>query len=232
VTSAPAARLALVGNRADHVPAHPRLQALAPQLPVEVVWVPTQDVTADDLLADYDGIWVIPGSPYASKDGALRAIRYARENSVPYLGTCGGFQHALIEYCRNVLHIADADDVQYDPDAATPLIVPLVCSLKGETAPLHLAAGSRIAEAFGRDGEVEVTYHCSYGLNPEFDDLIAASELVISAYDDQKAPRAVELREHPFFVATLFQPELSSTPQDIHPLIQAFTQAMLAHARN
>jgi len=232
VTSLPTARLALVGNHADHVPAHSRLEALAPHLPVEVVWLPTQDVTDETVLAEYDGIWVIPGSPYVSMDGALRAIRYARENGVPYLGTCGGFQHALVEYCRSVLCIADANDVQYDPAAATPLIVPLVCSLKGETAPLHLVAGSRIAAAFGRDGEVEVTYHCSYGLNPEFDDLVAASDLVISAYDEQKAPRAVELREHPFFVATLFQPELSSTPQDIHPLIHAFIRATLAHARN
>jgi CTP synthase (UTP-ammonia lyase) len=224
-------RLALVGNRAEHVPSHPRLELLSPQLPVEVEWLPTQDVQDDAALADYDGIWVIPGSPYVSKDGALRAIRYARDNGVPYLGTCGGFQHALIEYCRNVIGLVDADDVQYDSAAATPLIVPLVCSLKGQTAPLYLAAGSRIAEIFGRDGEVEATYHCSYGLNPDFESLIADSDLQISAYDEEKAPRAVELTDHPFFVATLFQPELSSTPENIHPLIQAFADAVVAHAQ-
>ncbi len=219
-------RLALIGNRSDHVPAHARLDALAPHLPLDVVWVESQDIASDQDLATFDGIWVIPGSPYASKDGVLGAIRYARENGIPYLGTCGGFQHALIEYSRNVLGMADADDVQYDPDAATPLIVPLVCSLKGLTAPLYIDSHTRIADAYARDGEVEETYHCQYGLNPEFADAIAASDLRISAWDEEKAPRAVELPDHPFFIATLFQPELSSTPHDIHPLIHALVTAI------
>lgn len=230
MSDTPRPRLALVGNRADHVPAHARLQALEPHLPVAVEWVASQDITGDSDLTPFDGLWVIPGSPYASKDGVLRTIRYARENGIPYLGTCGGFQHALMEYCRNVLCLADADDVQYDPDAATALIVPLVCSLKGLSAPLHIALGSRIADAFGRDGTVEATYHCQYGLNPEFADLITSSDLVVSAWDEEKAPRAVELPQHPFFIATLFQPELSSTPEDIHPLILAFVTAVQHHA--
>jgi CTP synthase (UTP-ammonia lyase) len=231
LTSLPKPRLALVGNRAGHVPAHARLEALTPHLPVQVEWLPSEQVTSEADLAGYHGIWVIPGSPYTSKDGVLTAIRYAREQGVPYMGTCGGFQHALIEYCRTVLCIADADDVQYDPDAATPLIVPLVCSLKGQTAPLHLGAGTRIAGVYGRSGEVEETYHCQYGLNPDFADIIASSDLVISAWDEEKAPRAVELPLHPFFIATLFQPELSSTPDDIHPLIHALAAATVRHSQ-
>lgn len=223
-------RLALIGNRSDRVPSHSRLEALAPHLPVQVEWVSSQDITSDQDVADFDGIWVIPGSPYASKDGVLRAIRYARENDVPYLGTCGGFQHALIEYSRNVLGLADADDVQYDPDAATPLIVPLVCSLNGLTAPLHLGAETRIAGVYQRDGQVKETYHCQYGLNPDFAEVIASNDLKISAWDEEKAPRAVELPEHAFFIATLFQPELSSTPQDIHPLIHALVAATAQRA--
>lgn len=219
-------RLALIGNRSDHVPAHPRLDALAPHLPVNVEWVASQDITSDDDLGAFDGVWVIPGSPYASKNGVLRAIRYARENKVPYLGTCGGFQHALLEYSRNVLGMADADDVQYNPDAATPLIVPLVCSLKGLTAPLIIGSRTRIADVYEGDGEVEETYHCRYGLNPDFADAIASGDLQISAWDAEKAPRAVELPDHPFFIATLFQPELASTPDKIHPLIHALVTAM------
>lgn len=223
-------RLALVGNHREHVPAHPRLDALAPHLPARVEWVATETVTDASALAGFDGVWVVPGSPYASKDGALTAIRWARETGVPYLGTCGGFQHALIEYARTELGVADADDVQYDPDAPTPLIVPLVCSLHGIEAPLHVAEGSRLCEVY--DGATASTelYHCQYGLNPDFASLFDGSDLVISAWDEQKEPRAVELPDHPFFVATLYQPELVSTPDSVHPLVSAFLRAVLRHA--
>ena len=147
-----------------------------------------------------------------------------------YKRQCGGFQHALIEYGRNVLGYADAHDVQYDPDAATPFIIPLCCSLVGETAPLYLEPGTLLAGVFGDVEASDVTYHCKYGLNPDYQEAIAASALRISAWDAERAPRAVEVVDHPFFVATLVQPELSSTPQDIHPLIRAFCAAATARA--
>lgn len=224
----PRPRLALVGDRSDRVPAHAKLDEVAPHFGVHVEWLPSAAVT--EAIAEYDGIWVIPGSPYESQANVLLAIRTARTHGIPYLGTCGGFQHALIEYTRNVLGIEDAEDVQYDADAATPLIVPLACSLVGETAPLELAAGSRLASAYpGRESTVE-TYHCKYGLNPDYEDTILDSELRISGWDAEKAPRAIELPDHPFFIGSLFQPELSSTPEALHPLIQVFLAAVVERA--
>ncbi|MEU4175515.1 hypothetical protein [Streptomyces sp. NPDC026589] len=226
MTSRP--RLALVGDRSDRVPAHAKFDELVPHFGVEVDWLPSAAVT--DAVADYDGVWVIPGSPYVSQAGALLAIRTARTAGIPYLGTCGGFQHALIEYSRNVLGIRDAEDVQYDADATTPLIVPLACSLVGETAPLHFAADSRLASVYpGRESAVE-TYHCKYGLNPAYENELRSGRLRISGWDAEKAPRAVELPGHPFFIGSLFQPELSSTPTDIHPLIRAFLAAVSVRA--
>ncbi|MEU4408106.1 hypothetical protein AB0F88_26610 [Streptosporangium sp. NPDC023963] len=223
-------RIALIGDRSSTVPAHPRLQALIPHLGVEVDWVPTLTVTGAETLAGYAGIWVIPGSPYASKEGVLLAIRLARESGIPYLGTCGGFQHALIEYARNVLGLPHADDVQYDPDAGTPLITALCCSLAGEEAPLLLGDGSRLASVYAHADQTVETFHCKYGLNPDYVGLIERSSLVISGWDAEKAPRAVELADHPFFIGTLFQPELSSTPASVHPLIEAFVDAAIRHA--
>ncbi|MET8495918.1 CTP synthase C-terminal region-related (seleno)protein [Streptomyces microflavus] len=221
-------RLALVGDRSDRVPSHARFDELVPHFGVEVDWLPTATVT--EAIGAYDGIWVVPGSPYASQSGALLAIRTARTAGIPYLGTCGGFQHALIEYSRNVLGIEDAEDVQYDAEAATPLIVPLACSLVGETAPLHFAAGSRLAAVYpGRDSAVE-TYHCKYGLNPVYEDALRSGPLRISGWDAERAPRAIELPDHPFFIGSLFQPELSSSPADIHPLIRAFLAAVQVRA--
>ncbi len=219
-------RLALIGNRNDHTPAHPRLDAIAPHLPVAVEWLESQQVISPADLDGFDGIWVVPGSPYVDKEGVLTAIRLARTTGIPYLGTCGGFQHALIEYVRNVLGVADADDVQYDPETPYPVIVPLTCSLKGQQEPLHIGDGTRLSAAYSGAEEATETYHCQYGLNPDFTEVIEGSDLVISGWDATDAPRAIELPEHPFFIGTLFQPELSSTPDAIHPVIEAFTAAV------
>ncbi|MEV6603126.1 gamma-glutamyl-gamma-aminobutyrate hydrolase family protein [Kutzneria sp. NPDC051319] len=222
-------RVALVGDRSADVHSHERLDTLIPHLRAQIDWVGSDTVT--DSIGDYDGIWVIPGSPYKDKDSVLFAIETARQRGIPYLGTCGGFQHALIEYGRNVLGFADADDVQYDPDAPTAFITPLACSLVGETAPLHLTSGSRLAEVYGGAESTVETYHCKYGLNPEYIDAIVHSPMQITGWDAEKAPRAVELPEHPFFIGTLFQPELSSTPSAVHPLIERYVDAVIEHAR-
>ncbi|WP_424533459.1 CTP synthase C-terminal region-related (seleno)protein [Sphaerisporangium viridialbum] len=222
-------RIALIGDRSSKVPAHPRLEALIPHLAAQVDWVPSESISGSEALAGYSGLWVIPGSPYASKDGVLLAVRLARETGIPYLGTCGGFQHALIEYARNVLGLAHADDVQYDPDAETPLITALCCSLAGERSSLHLGDGSRLASVYAHAEQTVETFHCKYGLNPDYVDLIEQSSLVISGWDAEKAPRAIELADHPFFIGTLFQPELSSTPDSVHPLIEAFVAAATRH---
>ncbi|MEU6977650.1 MULTISPECIES: hypothetical protein [unclassified Streptomyces] len=217
-------RLALVGDRSDRVPSHARFDELIPAFGVDVDWLASFAVT--ESIAEYDGIWVIPGSPYVNQAGVLLAIRTARTLGIPYLGTCGGFQHALIEYARNVLGIEDAEDVQYDACADTPLIVPLACSLVGETAPLYFSSGSRLSAAYpGLESAVE-TYHCKYGLNPEYEDRMLSGSLRVSGWDAEKAPRAVELPNHPFFVGSLFQPELSSRPEQLHPLIRVFLDAV------
>ncbi|GAA3034323.1 CTP synthase [Kitasatospora albolonga] len=225
----PRPRLALIGDHGK-APAHVRLDAIRAELPVTTEWVPTDSITGPESLEGFHGIWVVPGSPYENKDGVLAAIRLARETGLPYLGTCGGFQHALIEYARTVLGLEDADDVQYDPDAATPLIVPLSCCMAGEQAPLKLVAGTLLASVYGDAEQSIETYHCKYGLNPDFVDQLQASGLVFSGWDTEGAPRAVEVAGHPFFVGSLYQPELVSTPDSIHPLIHAFTAAVTANA--
>ena len=99
-------RVGLIGDYNPEVPAHiaiPRAIALAAQdleCDAEAIWLPTPSLENDteQLLADYNALWCVPASPYRSMEGALRAIRFAREHSVPFLGSCGGSQHAIIEY--------------------------------------------------------------------------------------------------------------------------------------
>jgi CTP synthase (UTP-ammonia lyase) len=158
--------------------------------------------------------------PYRSADGALRAIRRARESRLPFLGTSAGFQYALIEFARNVLGMADADHQKTNAKAAMPLISPLGCALVGVKSRVRLTAGSAIHKAYGAP-EAVVHYHCSFGLNGRYQRLMESSALHVTAVDDQDEIRAVELDGHPFFAATLFQPEVE-TPS---LLVNAFVTA-------
>jgi CTP synthase (UTP-ammonia lyase) len=216
-------RIALVGDYNEQQKAHeaiPRALAAATEATAEGVWVPTDSVGKGSSLPEYDGIWCVPGMPYRSADGVLRAIRRARESRTPFLGTSAGFQYALIEFARNVLGMADADHQKINPKAATPLISPLGCALVGVKSRVRMTAGSAIRKAYGAP-EAVVRYHCSFGLNGRYRRLVESSALHVSAVDDQDEIRAVELDGHPFFVATLFEPEMDAPSA----LVNAFVAA-------
>ena len=85
---------------------------------MEATWVSTDSVGSGESLAEFDGLWCVPGMPYRSADGAISAIRYARTSGYPFLGTSAGFQYALIEYARDVLGLTEADHQKTNPKAA------------------------------------------------------------------------------------------------------------------
>ncbi len=190
-------------------------------------WVPTPEIAGPERLARYTGLWCVPGSPYRDMEGALGAIRHAREQARPFLGTCGGFQHAVLEYARNVLGWTDADHGETAPDSPRAVIAPLACSLREVTGAVQLAAGSRIAAAYAADSAIE-GYHCSYGLNPAFQDELLSGPLRATARDAAGEIRAIELVTHPFYVATLFQPERAALAQRPAPLVEALVSACAA----
>jgi len=229
------ARIGLVGDYNADVPAHqaiPRALALAESAlgtPLEFRWLPTETIESDAMLAPFDALWCVPASPYRNMDGALRAIRFAREQARPFLGTCGGFQHAVVEYARNVLGWADADHAESAPDAVRPVIAMLACALVEVTDKVRLYPGSRIAAAYGTSEAVE-GYRCRYGLNEAFRETLVSGALRVAAEDSAGDIRALELEGHPFFVATLFQPERAALAGRLPPLVAAFARAAIAHA--
>ena len=227
-----ALQVGLIGDRNDGVIAH-RAIPLALQMAaeacgvmVEPVWLPTDTVGDGAALAEFDGLWCVPASPYRDMDGALAAIRVARERHLPFLGTCGGFQHVAIEYARNMLGWHDAEHAETAPDAQRQVVVPLSCALVEVTDALRLVDGSRLAKAYGT-AEVAEGYHCNYGLNPDFRAALADGPLRINALDLAGDVRGLELDGHPFFVATLFQHERGALQGRIPPPVRAFTQAMI-----
>jgi CTP synthase (UTP-ammonia lyase) len=224
--------IALVGDRSPSVRAHVRIPQLIDALRrrdgvvLDPYWVPSTE--AHENLDAFDGIWVVPGSPYESPEGAIQAARIARENGIPFLGTCGGFQHALLMLARDLAGIEAAAHAEYGPSGEL-VIVALECSLVGHEGAISYAPGTLMQGIMGADRSVE-RYHCSYGLDPAYLDRLTQAGVVFSAHDDAGDVRALELPDHPFFLGTLFQPELAGDGTRAHPVIRAFAR-QLALAR-
>lgn len=234
MTATRTARIALVGDPSPHVRSHTRIPGLLEVLRaqhgigVDAYWVPTPDATATDL-AGFDGIWLLPGSPYQSEEGALHAVRVAREHGIAFLGTCGGFQHLLLEFARSVCGITDAGHGESDPDAARQLIVPLACSLVGHEGAVNLSPGSLAERVFGVERSLE-RYHCGYGLDHSYLPELTRHGLRFTGFDDDGEVRVAELDGHPFLMGTLFQPELAGDGSRCHVVIRAFAEAAVTVA--
>lgn len=130
----------------------------------------------------------------------------------------------MIEYARNALHWPDAEHAETSPDAYRAVIAPLECPLVEAKGTVKFVVGSRIACAYGT-AEAHEGYRCSYGVNPKFQAELVAGPLRASAHDAEGELSAVELDAHPFFIATLFQPERAALQGQLPPLVAAFVTA-------
>jgi CTP synthase (UTP-ammonia lyase) len=225
-------RIALVGDYRDTVVAH-RAIPIALKMAVDKLhadvsweWLHTRSIGNDvsAILKNYSAVWCVPASPYENTAGAIGAIKHARLFGLPFLGTCGGFQHALLEYAETVWKIPVAN-AETDPNAANPVIAPLMCALVEVKGALHFEPQSRLAKIYGKTSATE-EYHCSYGLNPIYAERLQAGPLKIAARDAEGSVRAVELDGHPFFIGTLFQPERTALRDHLPPLVAAFVAAI------
>ena len=195
--------------------------AHALNLEADPVWLAT-DQTHD--FAEFHALFASPGSPYRSLEGALLGIRYAREHDVPFLGTCGGFQHAILEYAHNVLGIRDAAHEESDPYASVLFVTRLVCSLVGKTMSVQIEPNSLAAESYGV-GSAEEQYYCNFGLNPAYRKILQDGGLRFSGQDQDGEVRILEVPGNRYFVATLFVPQARSTRDHPHPLLVRYCRA-------
>ncbi len=224
----------------SHHATNDSLQHAARKLAIEVEtrWLPTPSLLepgATAILDSYDGFLASPGSPYKSFDGMLKGIEFARVHDRPFLGTCGGFQYTMIECARNVLGIRDATTAEEDPNSKNIIIYPVSCAvpnraadapkLSGVVPKIHLRPGSYLASFYGQE-IVEEEFFCNFEVNPEFEWTAMEAGFPVVARGEHGECRAIESPAHLFFVATLFQPQLSSREDKPHPLIVAFVQAV------
>jgi len=223
-------KLALIGDYNKSVIAHqaiPLAIQLASEennLNVNFKWVDTLSIQSINL-TQFDAFWCVPASPYKNREGVLQVIRYARENSIPFLGTCGGYQHAVLEYANNVLGYSDADTTEEKPQTTMPLISSLTCKLYGESGSIVFKDNSMIGNIY-QSTEVTEEYQCGYGVNREYLSIFNGSDLLFSGFDADGDPRSFELVGHPFFIGTAYQPERSAFRNQSHPLISAFLKSV------
>jgi CTP synthase (UTP-ammonia lyase) len=234
----PAVRIAIVGDFQPDHETHPATAASIGHAAdrrgrdAAGLWIATPDVEgrACEVLDGFDGVWIAPGSPYASMQGALDAITFARTNAVPLLGTCAGFQHIVLEVARNVCGFHDGAHAESEPDAPALIVTALACSLVGQTFSVRPVPGSLAAIAYGADA-AEERYYCSFGLNPDYIEPLAEAGLHVSGVDQDGEARIVELASYDqFLVGTLFVPQMRSAPGRPHPLIESFVLAALGRA--
>ncbi len=206
-------------------------------LKLESQWIPTPSLLepgAEKVLESFDGLWASPGSPYKSAEGMLQGIQFARERDWPFLATCGGFQYTFIECARNVVGIKDADSAENNSGSKNIIIYPVACAvpgrkkgapkLSGPVPEIRLRPGSYLQSFYTQDTVVE-EFFCNFEVNPEFEWTAMEAGFPIVARGPQGEIRAIESPTHRFYVATLFQPQLSSKPGKPHPLVMAFVQA-------
>jgi CTP synthase (UTP-ammonia lyase) len=204
---------------------------------VEAQWLPTDtllDPALEQKLEAFDGLWAAPGSPYRSFDGMLRGIEFARRRDWPFLATCGGFQYTLIECARNLSGIRDADSSESNSGSKNIVIHPVACAvpdrktgapkLSGKIPEIRVRPGSYLHSFYKKDIVTE-EFFCNFEVNPEFEWAVIEAGFPIVARGAQGEVRAIESPTHQFFVATLFQPQLSSKPSKPHPIIVEFLRA-------
>jgi CTP synthase (UTP-ammonia lyase) len=217
----------LLGDRDPSAVTHRAFDETIARLPagVRARWVGTDSPEARRT-ADADGLWVASGSPYRNEEAVYAAIRAARTTTQPFLGTCSGFQYTVLEFARDVAGLADAGHAETAAGGERLVVDRLQCSLIGQERRVTAVPGTRVHTLCG--AAPFVGFHwCNYGLSPAYVQMLADHGLVIAATADDAGVEAVELPHHPFFLATLFQPQVARIAgQPLHPIIEAFAAAV------
>ena len=223
--------IAIVGDENDAYPSHREINAVRSMLGegVDTQWLPT-DGDRVRHLEGFDGIWLTPGSPYADDAAAYGAVKWARERDVPFLGTCGGLQYAVIAYFRNVLGIVNASHAESDGVDDTNVVRTLACSLDGEERVVQPLAGTRFSTLVNDEAFVGMHY-CNYGPGAEELQRLVDGGMVIEATADDAEAEVIELPTNRFFMLSLFQPQIGALAgKPLHPLLREFVRCAREHA--
>ena len=223
--------------------------AIANNTRLNIKWVNTEDVTDEDIAEHFDGtdaILVPGGFGIRGIEGKIRTARYARENKIPYLGICLGMQIAVIEYARSICKLEQANSSEFDQYSPHQVIglMPEQLEVEGMGGtmrlgdwPMKVESGTKLGEIYGvpNGGTVMERHRHRYEVNPQYVQQLKEAGLVISGVTPGIKSRgaglveAIELKDHPFFVALQSHPEFKSRPMRPSPPFKAFVGAALKH---
>lgn len=220
---------------------------------VHITWISAEELEGklqeevDTLLKPYAGILIPGGFGVRGIDGKIKAIRYAREHRVPFFGICLGMQMAVVEACRNLLHIDNAGSAEFGGNC-TPVISKMkVWEQDGQKQirpdngdlggtmrlgayPCVLQAGSLAAAIYGNAETIRERHRHRYEMDISYESALAEKGLMVSGKSpDGLLPEIVEIPSHPFYIAVQFHPEFTSRPGHPNPIFQAFVAAALKH---
>ena len=210
---------------------------------VKIEWINAEEIESadtdlDDMFARCHGILVPGGFGDRGIEGKIKAIKYARENKIPFLGLCLGMQCAVIEFARNVCSMADAHSREFNEETTHPVIDLMDSQLgvknKGGTMrlgayPCKITPGTKTHACYGKE-EISERHRHRFELNNDFRDALTKKGLVIAGtLPDNSLVEIIEVKDHPFFVASQFHPELKSRPNKAHPLFVGFVKAALQY---
>lgn len=210
---------------------------------VDIKWIDSEEVTEENVaeyLSDVSGIIVPGGFGTRGTEGMIAAIKYARENDVPYLGLCLGMQLAIVEFVRHVCGLVDAASIELDPQTTNPVIAlmpeqegieDLGGTLRLGAYPCVLEDESLAMKLYGKKN-IEERHRHRYEVNNDYRDILTEHGMTLSGLSPNgKIVEMIELSSHPFFVATQAHPEFKSRPDDPHPLFQGFVEASLRKSK-
>lgn len=210
---------------------------------VKVISIHSESITNDNVaerLEGLNGVLVAPGFGSRGIEGKIIAIRHVRESNIPFFGICLGMQCAVVEFARNVLNLKDANSIEMDENTPAPVISMMEeqkkIKNKGGTMRLgsyscDLKKGSKAFTIYGKS-QIKERHRHRYEFNNEYLKQFEDAGMIASGINpDNGLVEIVELKNHPFFVASQFHPELKSTVANPHPLFVNFVAASLAHSR-
>jgi len=201
----------------------------------EVSYLGAEDKNLIKELKNYDAVLVPGGFGNRGIEGKIRAITYARENKIPFLGICLGMQCSVIEVSRNLAKLENANSTEFDPDTKYPVIKILdeqkKVKYRGGTMRLGNYKSNikknTLAYNLYKTMEIEERHRHRYEMNPEFIDILGKVGLSVSAYHKEVLPEIIEIKNHPFFIGVQFHPEFGSRPLKSHPIFKGFIKAAL-----
>ena len=201
-----------------------------------------EDVGAYDIIGNSDAILVAGGFGQRGVNGKLAAIKYARENKIPYLGICLGMQLAIIEFAKNVLGLEDANSIEFDADTKNPLIYlidefmdqsgnkqirthesPMGGTMRLGEYPFEPLKGTHLQKAYGNNEIYYERHRHRYEANPKYKAALEEAGMIISGQSNGLI-EAVELKDHPWFVGVQFHPEFTSHLETPNPIILEFVK--------